>query len=86
MGANQIILKSSEAMTSYRLFLDGTIWCATGPGFTNLQKSPAGFGRTEEDTRVALILDIGKYARRRGDPAAEGRSRNSRLADRLCAT
>lgn len=27
---------------------DGDQWCAVGPGFTNLQESPAGFGDTPE--------------------------------------
>jgi hypothetical protein len=30
----------------YRIFLDGDMWCAVGPGFVNLQESPAGFGST----------------------------------------
>lgn len=28
------------------VFMDGNMWCATAPGFINLQESPAGFGET----------------------------------------
>lgn len=30
-----------------RLDRDGNMWCATGPGFINLQESNAGFGATK---------------------------------------
>jgi hypothetical protein len=65
-------MAASHAMTGYRVFRDGSVWCATGPGFTNVQWSPAGFGRTKENARAELILDIEKYARRRGDLTAGG--------------
>lgn len=38
------------------LKMDGNQWCATGPGFTNLQESPAGFG----DTPEKAIADLQK--------------------------
>lgn len=41
------------------LTLDGNAWCATGPGFTNLQESPAGFGETKIDAIAALAKDMG---------------------------
>jgi hypothetical protein len=61
----------SFAMTGYRLFLDGNKWCATGPGFEDLQSSPAGFGSTKEAAREALIMDIEKYPHRRGELTVE---------------
>ena len=30
----------------YRVFLDGDMWCATAPGFVDLQESKAEFGET----------------------------------------
>lgn len=36
------------------LQLDGTAWCATGPGFQNLQEHPAGFGSTKLEAMAAL--------------------------------
>ena len=41
----------------YRLIKDGTAWCATPPGFIDLQSSPAGFGDTQEQAVKALIAD-----------------------------
>lgn len=38
---------------------DGSAWCATWPGFINLQESPAGFGDTPEDA-VADLQAQGK--------------------------
>lgn len=42
-----------------RLELDGSKWCATGPGFTNLQESPAGFGDTKLEAMAELAKEIG---------------------------
>lgn len=36
------------------LQLDGNAWCATGPGFQNLQESPAGFGETKLEAMAEL--------------------------------
>lgn len=41
------------------LSFDGNAWCATGPGFTNLQEYPAGFGETKVDAIAALANDMG---------------------------
>ena len=38
-----------------RCFRDGDQWCAVGPGFVNLQESPAGFGDTPIQARRALV-------------------------------
>ena len=42
------------------LELDGNAWCATGPGFEDLQQSPAGFGATklEAMAELAKALEI----------------------------
>jgi hypothetical protein len=49
------------------LALDGNMWCATGPGFENLQESPAGFGETKleamADLAKAMKLPAGKMWR-----------------------
>lgn len=37
-----------------RAFMDGNAWCAVMPDFTNLQESPAGFGRSPEEARRDL--------------------------------
>jgi hypothetical protein len=42
-----------------RLEMDGDAWCATGPGFANLQESPAGFGKTKLEAMSALARDMG---------------------------
>ena len=40
----------------------GNVWCATGPGFTNLQESPAGFGDTKLEAMAALAKEMGLRA------------------------
>ena len=49
------------------LQLDGNMWCATGPGFQNIQESPAGFGATKleaiAELAKALKLKDGKMWR-----------------------
>ena len=37
--------------------LDGNMWCATREGFTNLQESLSGFGKTEIEAAEDLIKD-----------------------------
>lgn len=41
-------------MESYKMFKDGKSWCATAPGFINLQESIAGFG----DTKAEALRDL----------------------------
>lgn len=41
------------------LYLDGNQWCATGPGFVDLQESQAGFGDTKLEAMSALCLELG---------------------------
>lgn len=49
------------------LELDGNAWCATGPGFEDLQQSPAGFGATKLEAMAelakALEIRVGKMWR-----------------------
>lgn len=45
-----------------RLEMDGNQWCATGPGFENLQESHAGFAETALEAMAALASDMGLHA------------------------
>lgn len=42
-----------------RIDRDGNMWCATGPGFTNLQESPAGLGETKLEAMAELAKGMG---------------------------
>lgn len=44
----------------YRVVKDGNAWCATGPGFINLQESKAGFGHTPLVALGELIFEEGE--------------------------
>ena len=48
----------------FHLLRDGDAWCAVGPGFVDLQRSPAGFGNTRE----AAIRDLRAALRKAGFP------------------
>ncbi len=39
--------------------MDGSDWCATKNDFTNLQESPAGFGKTAREALTALCKELG---------------------------
>lgn len=41
------------------LGMDGASWCATGPRFVDLQKSPAGFGDTALQAMAKLCAELG---------------------------
>lgn len=41
---------------------DGNAWCATAPGFENLQESPAGFGETKLEAMGSLARELGMAA------------------------
>jgi hypothetical protein len=49
----------------YRVFTDGAAWCATGPGFINLQESNAGFGELPAEALVKLIAADARAEQRR---------------------
>jgi hypothetical protein len=38
----------------FHVFKDGDAWCAVGPEYVDLQRSPAGFGYTKADAVKAL--------------------------------
>jgi hypothetical protein len=42
-----------------RLDRDGNMWCATPPGFTNLQESVGGFGETKLEAMADLAKGLG---------------------------
>jgi hypothetical protein len=42
--------------------MDGNAWCATGPGFDNLQESPAGFGPSKLEAMADLAKAMGVQA------------------------
>lgn len=44
----------------FHLLKDGDAWCAVGPEFVNLQRSPAGFGDTPEEAVKALRAELRK--------------------------
>lgn len=44
----------------YKIDMDGNAWCATGPGFQNLQESLAGFGDSPVEALEALIVEENK--------------------------
>ena len=37
---------------------DGNMWCASGPGFKNIQESPCGFGETKLEAMAKLCTDL----------------------------
>ena len=43
-------------MTEYRVFLDGSAWCATGKNFKNIQECSACFGGSPLEALGALIV------------------------------
>lgn len=38
---------------------DGDMWCASGPGFKNIQESPCGFGKTKLEAMAELCTALG---------------------------
>lgn len=46
-GCNDADADNYADRLGVRIDRDGSMWCATGPGFTNLQESPAGFGESK---------------------------------------
>ena len=47
-----------------RLYMDGNMWCAVGPGFIDLATSPAGFGATKTGA-VANLNGLVKMNKKR---------------------
>jgi hypothetical protein len=44
-------------ITGARFFADGNAWCATFPDFVNQVESPIGFGDTQMDALVNLLME-----------------------------
>ena len=42
----------------FHLLKDGDAWCAVVPDFLDLQRSPAGFGDTQQEAVRALRVDL----------------------------
>ena len=42
---------------TWRLFKDGPHWIATAPGFINLERSPCGYGETQQEAVEALLAE-----------------------------
>jgi hypothetical protein len=60
--------RGQEAAPSYRIFKDGDKWCAVGPDFIDLQKSPAGFADTPGLALEQLMKEFGKeWAEKNGE-------------------
>lgn len=52
----------------YRIYKDGNEWCAVGPGFIDLQQSPAGFADTPGGALARLMQEHGKeWAEKNGE-------------------
>ena len=72
---------------SQNIFRDGNQWCAVGPGFKNLQESPAGFGDTPNAALYALSLDTpgnrnpeSRYAGYKGEPLPSNATEDQKAA------
>lgn len=46
--------------SSYVIYEDGNKWCATPPGFENLQESEASFGETPQEALHDLLKKMNK--------------------------
>jgi hypothetical protein len=44
----------------FHLLRDGHAWCAVGPEYVDLQRSPAGFGDTKAEAVRALRAELRK--------------------------
>lgn len=58
-GLNDIDADEYARRAGISLDLDGNAWCATGPGFENLQESLAGFGETKLEAMANLAKALG---------------------------
>ena len=54
-----------------QLYKDGNMWCATEPGFKNLQESTAGFGETQESAVADLNRNLRMQHWRQNKPSFE---------------
>jgi hypothetical protein len=49
-----------DIANGFHLLRDGNSWCAVGPEFLDLQRSPAGFGDTPEQAVKAPGVELRK--------------------------
>jgi hypothetical protein len=56
MDALKTPLQSGAIALGWHVIHDGNVWCAVGPIFEDLLVSPAGWGSTPEEARVALTM------------------------------
>lgn len=47
---------TTEESACYKVYREGNMWCAVGPGFTNIRESVSGFGSTAAQALSALVL------------------------------
>lgn len=54
-------------------FRDGDMWCATRPGFINIQESPCGFGDDKEAALKELLIaeELERVIEEAGDGSEE---------------
>lgn len=58
-GCNESDAQNYAGHLGARIYKDGDQWCATGPGFRDLQSDPAGFGYTTVEAFAALCKTLG---------------------------
>lgn len=58
-GCSDNDAKVYAGLIGVKLEMDGDQWCATPPGFQDLQASKSGFGKTCLEALVALAKDLG---------------------------
>lgn len=61
-GCNDEDADQLAMRTGLTLQMDGNMWCATPPGFINLQESEAGFGSTKLEAMADLANHLGYSA------------------------
>lgn len=65
----------TDIHSGFHLFRDGDAWCAVGPHFYDLMRSPAGFGNTHDvavdDLRDKLRRSRPQFYQRHALPTLE---------------
>lgn len=71
-GCHDADADNYAARVGVTISLDGNMWCATGPGFVNVQESPAGFGDTKLEAMAELARELGMYPSKMWAPTFQG--------------
>jgi hypothetical protein len=58
-------LQSPDVGAGWHVIRDGNFWCAVGPKFEDLVRSPSAWGSTPEEARTALVS---RHQRQADDP------------------